>query len=114
MQYWRSICGCDSVPCVLREDSPRRDPGESSSNLPLLRVTQLHSRDRPEIVLQDGVAAPADLLSVLRPDPLAPVAETARLRHQQVEQGVAVGVAPRVDGPAVQHLMKFRAQLVHR
>src|ERR1041385_6308699 len=68
----------------------------------------------PKIMPQHLRPPPAYLPRVLRPPPLPPIPITTRLRRQQMEQRLAIRPTAPVHRPAVQLLVKLRAQLVHR
>src|SRR5262245_58502344 len=67
-----------------------------------------------KIVGEDFGAAATNLAAVLGPDPLPPVAKITRFGHEQVIQGVAVGLAVIIDRAAVKDLVEAAAELLHR
>src|SRR5262249_2394416 len=67
-----------------------------------------------KIVGEDFGAAATNLAAVLGPAPLSPVAKITRFGHEQVIQGVAVGLAVLIDRAAVKHLVEPGAELLHR
>src|SRR4051812_5381745 len=70
------------VHCPLPRGEGRLAEGETHASFSILR----HGA---EVVIEDRVSAPTNFAAVLRPHALPPVAEAARLGHEQVEQGVA-------------------------
>src|SRR5262249_38323490 len=108
---WLAVRGGQAGPAEPRPSGS----GECCRSLTVAALSALLALRSPleKIVCQDGRPAPADLLAVVRPRPLPPVAEAARFRHQQVEQGIAVGAAVAIDRPAIEGLVELGAELVH-